>query len=317
MPDEFAARFRAVLDGSLPDDATTAFLLELSARGETAAEITMAARLVREHAIMFNGPEKALDVCGTGGDQSGTVNISTAVAILLAACGVPVAKHGNRSATSKAGATDVLEELGIPTDLAAIAAQQQLNELGICFLSAPRYHPVLARLAPLRRSLGQRTIFNLLGPLLNPAGVRHHLLGVFSPHWTRPLAEALQGLGSARAWVVHGDGLDELTVTGPSQIAELREGKITEWTLDPADYSLPLRAKAELRGGTAVDNARALRSMFEGESGAYRDITLLNTAAGLVIADKVADPGDGLVLAQGVLDSGRAAELLQRLSTKS
>jgi anthranilate phosphoribosyltransferase len=312
----FETQFQAVLDGMLPEAETASFLLDLAERGETAAEIFTAARLIRARAITFAGPENAIDVCGTGGDQAGTVNISTAVAILLAACGVPVAKHGNRAATSQAGATDVVAALGIATDLSPIEAEQQLREIGITFLSAPLYHPVLKRVAPLRKSLGQRTIFNLLGPLLNPAGVKRHLLGVFGAHWTRLLAEALRELGSTRAWVVHGDGLDELAISGPSQIAELRDGQLTEWTLEPADYGLQRWRKSDLQGGTARQNAAAMRALFAGAPGAYRDIVLLNSAAGLVIADKVPSLEDGLAMASDALDRGLAAALLQRLSNE-
>ena len=317
MTDAFTAQFSAILAGTLSPEETADFLVQLAERGETAAEITTAARLVRAHAITFTGPANAIDVCGTGGDRAGTVNVSTAVAILLAACGVPVAKHGNRSATSPAGATDVLAALGIATDLEAVAAQKQLQETGITFLSAPLYHPILAKLAPLRKTLGRRTIFNLLGPLLNPAGVKLHLLGVFDSAWTKPLAEALRDLGSRRAWVVHGDGLDELTVTGTSQIAELRDGVITEWVLDPVEYGLRHWLKSDLQGGSAIENAVALRALLAGAPGAYRDITLLNAAAGLVIADQVDHLAAGLVRATAALDDGSAARLLHELSGKT
>ena len=315
MPElDFSHQFAGVLAGTLPPADIKDFLLELAARGETIAELTEAAKQVRQRGIpLVAPPADAIDVCGTGGDQAGTVNVSTAVAILLAACDVPVVKHGNRAATSQSGATDVLQALGVQTDLNPATARKQLFELGITFLAAPNYHPALVSLAPLRKSLGQRTIFNLLGPLVNPAGVRRQLVGVFAPQWMRPMAETLRNLGSTAAWVVHGAGLDELTVTGSSQVAELRDGEIIEWILDPTDYGMRLWTQAALRGGTPMENAEALRAMLAGAAGAYRDITLLNAAAGLMIAGRATDLTAGLAMAESALDSGKAAELLDHL----
>ncbi len=258
-----------------------------------------------------------MDVCGTGGDARGTLNVSTAVALVVAAAGVPVAKHGNRAASSNSGATDVLQALGIATGLPPKSAETQLRDRNITFLAAPNYHPALVGLASLRRRIGRRTIFNLLGPLLNPGRVTRQLAGVYAAEWITPLAEALRDLGSQRAWIVHGDGLDEITASGTTQVARLHDGAIDTFVLNPRDYGVALSPPSAIAGGTPADNAAALTRLFEGQSGAYRDIVCLNGAAALVIAGKAAEFDEGLAICRRMLDDGLALALLRALQGDS
>ena len=314
-PEAAASAFAQIVDGGCEDAEIATFLQTMAARGETVAEVAAAARVLRARALTIAAPNGAIDVCGTGGDGKHTRNISTAVAIVVAACGVPVAKHGNRAASSRSGAADVLAALGIDTGMAPERVEACLAQLGIAFLFAARHHGAMARVAPVRRALGTKTIFNLLGPLANPAGVRHQLVGVYDARWVRPLAEVLRELGAERAMVVHGlDGMDELTVTGPSRAALLADGAITEFAVTPGDAGLGVHPPAVLTGGDPAENATALTALLGGEPGAYRDVVLLNAAAALQVAARAPDLGSGAALAAAAIDSGAARALLQRWS---
>lgn len=306
------AVFGLILSGRVEDAEIARFLVGLAERGETVEEIEGAARALRQRMVAVEAPPGAVDVCGTGGDGAHTRNISTAVAIVLASCGVPVAKHGNRAASSKSGAADVLSELGLNLDLEPQRVEASINEIGIGFLFAARHHPVMARVAPVRRALGRRTIFNLLGPLANPAGVDRQLVGVYDERWTRPLAEALQRLGAVHALTVHGDGgLDELALSGPSIGAELAGGKIEDRRMTPEDAGLQRHALEAIRGGTPAENAAALIALLEGRKDAYRDIVILNTAAALTVAGRAESLADGAHLAQIALDDGASRQKLE------
>jgi anthranilate phosphoribosyltransferase len=307
-----------VFDVIMSGDATPAqiggLLMALRVRGETVAEITGAARIMRAKALRIEAPAGAIDTCGTGGDGSGTFNISTAAAFVIAGAGVPVAKHGNRALSSKSGSADVLTALGvkIDADMALVKESLATNDLG--FLMAPRHHNAMRHVAGPRVELGTRTIFNLLGPLANPAGTKRQVVGVFAAQWVEPMAEVLGRLGAERAWVVHGsDGLDELTVTGPSVVAEWKDGKVHSFEVRPEDAGLARGAAADLKGGDATFNAAALRRVLGGETGAYRDIVVLNAAAALVVADKAGDLREGATLAATAIDTGKATAVLDRL----
>ncbi len=309
--DESEAAFGALLDGEVADEEIARFLTELSDRGETAAEIAGAARAMRARLIPVSAPANAIDVCGTGGDGHHTLNVSTAVALVVAACGVPVAKHGNRAASSKAGAADTLEALGLNLDRAAETAETTLGDLGICFLFAGKHHPAMARIMPIRRALGRRTIFNLMGPLANPAGVTRQLVGIARPDFVPIYADALARLGSERAFVVSGDeGLDELSLAGGNELAVVEHGEIRMervWAGDVGLASAPIEA---LRGGDPAHNAAALRRLLLGEPGAYRDAVLFNSAAALLVAGEVDDWHEGVEEAAEALDKGLANTLL-------
>ena len=299
--------FDDILSGRVEDAEIARFLGGLADRGETVPEIVAAARALRRRMIAVEAPKGAVDVCGTGGDGQHTRNISTAVSIVVAACGVPVAKHGNRAASSKSGAADVLSCLGLDLDLEPARVEASIREVGIGFLFAARHHPVMARVAPIRRALGTRTIFNLLGPLVNPAGVRRQLVGVFAAGWAVPLAEALGQLGTDRAMVVHGlDGLDELSITESSVAADISGRTLTEIRVAPADAGLPAHPLKDIRGGTPQENADALIRLLDGETGGYRDITVLNAAAALMVGGKAPSLAEGAGLAQQALDGGAA-----------
>jgi len=274
---------------------------------------------MRAHMLPVAAPDGAIDLCGTGGDGLGTLNISTAASFVIAACGVPVAKHGNRSASSRSGAADVLEALGVNINLDPQAAASVLAETGLVFLFAQTYHPAMKHVGHARKQIGRRTIFNLLGPLANPARVTHQLVGVFSSDWLVPYAEALKALGSRRAWIVHGkDGLDEISISGPTQIAVLDNGTVTTGELTPEDAGLGRSPLAEITGGNAAHNARALRHLLEaGTPGAYRDIVLLNAGAALMVAGVAKDVKDGVAKAAQALDSGAARAKLEALITAS
>ena len=308
---EAEAAFGAVLDGTVDDAEISRFLIELSDRGETAAEITGAARAMRARMIPISAPANAIDVCGTGGDGLHTLNVSTAVSLVVAACGVPVAKHGNRAASSKAGTADTFEALGLNLDRVAETAEQTLNDLGICFLFAGRHHPAMGRIMPIRKAIGRRTIFNLMGPLANPAGVRRQLVGIARPAYVPIYAEALLRLGSEHALVVSGDeGLDELSLAGGNELAEVRHGELAMRRAVPGDAGLPTAPVEAIRGGDPAHNAAALRRLLEGETGPYRDAVLFNAAAALMIADEVADWHAGVEEATEALDKGLALALL-------
>ena len=311
--DAAADAFARILDGDVDDAALAGFLVTLADRGETVTEIVAAARALRARQSFAPQVPDAIDVCGTGGDGRHSLNVSTAVSIVVAACGVKVAKHGTRAASSSSGAADVLAALGVP-ELPVDRLGPCLDAVGITFLHAARHHPAMARVAPVRRALGRRTIFNLLGPLANPAGVRRQLVGVFSPAWVEPLAQAFAQLGSDRAMVVHGDGYDELAVSGASGFAIADHGTVTIGSVTPQDVGLGLHPSAALAGGDAAYNAGRLRALLGGETGAYHDIVVLNAAAAL----RVADPALGWLPAAGrardALSSGAAADTLARWS---
>ncbi|EQB15639.1 anthranilate phosphoribosyltransferase [Sphingobium lactosutens] len=304
--------FDLLFDADLPDEDIKAFLVTMARRGETATEIAAAARAMRARMIAVSAPSGAIDVCGTGGDGHHTLNVSTAVSLVVAAAGVPVAKHGNRAASSKAGAADTLEALGLDLDRAATTAEATLADLGIGFLFAQNYHPALKRLGPIRRAIGERTIFNLMGPLANPANVRRQLVGIARPDYVPVYAQALAELGVDRAMVVSGDeGLDELSLAGGNAMAEVKDhALVAAHRLNAADLGLPNRPVSAIRGGDAAYNAAALRALLQGEPGAYRDAVLLNAAVALVVADAAADLREGLEEAAETLDRGLANALL-------
>jgi len=310
--------FDIIMSGSATASQLGAFLMALRLRGETVEEITGAARIMRVKALQVKAPRGSIDTCGTGGDGSGTYNISTATALVVAGCGVPVAKHGNKAMSSKSGAADVLAEMGVNLDATPRVIERSLTEANIGFLFAQRHHTAMKHVAAVRQELGIRVIFNLLGPLSNPAGAKRQLLGVFAREWLEPLARTLGSLGSEKAWVVHGsDGLDELTTTGPTFVAALESGKVNHFTINPDDAGLPLSAPGDLIGGDSKTNAAALRNLLAGEPSAYRDIVLLNAAAALVIADKTSSLREGVSLAATAIDNGRAANALDKLAAIS
>ncbi|WP_292959980.1 anthranilate phosphoribosyltransferase [Novosphingobium sp. UBA1939] len=303
--------FAAILDGSVPDDAIAAFLVALSERGETASEIAGAARAMRARMIPVKAPANAIDVCGTGGDGHHTLNVSTAVSLVVAACGVPVAKHGNRAASSKAGAADTLEALGLNLDRAAETAEETLADIGIGFLFAARHHPAMGRIMPIRKAIGRRTIFNLMGPLANPAQVARQLVGIARPAYVPIYADALARLGTARSFVVSGDeGLDELSLAGGNELADVTGAEIVMRRVAPSDADLPTAPIEAIRGGDPAHNAEALRRLLLGEPGAYRDAVLLNAAAALMVAGEARDWHEGVEEAAEAIDKGLAKALL-------
>jgi anthranilate phosphoribosyltransferase len=312
---------RAAFDVIMAGDATPAqiggLLIGLRVRGETVEEITGAARAMRARMHPIAAPAGAIDMCGTGGDASGTYNISTAATFVVAACGVPVAKHGNRAQSSTSGAADVLSELGVAIEADFDRVERALRETGITFLMAQRHHTAMRHVAPVRTELGTRTLFNLLGPLCNPAGVKRQLVGVFAPEWVEPVAQVLKRLGAEGAWVVHGGGLDELTTAGPTLVAELKDGTVRRFEVTPADAGLPEAPLSALKGGTAAVNAEALRGVLAGHPSPYRDVVVLNAAAALVVAGKAEDLRAGAALAAAAIDSGAAASVLARFAALS
>ena len=308
---EALAVFGDILDGRAAEDATRDFLVGLSDRGETAAEIAGAARAMRERMIPVSAPSGAIDVCGTGGDGHHTLNVSTAVSIVVAACGVPVAKHGNRAASSRAGAADTLEALGLDLDRAAATAEHTLGDIGICFLFAARHHPAMGRIMPLRRSIGRRTIFNLMGPLANPAQVGRQLVGIARPTYVPIYAEALARLGTERSFVVSGDeGLDELSLAGGNEVARVSGEDVRMGRVDAAQAGLGHAAIEAIRGGDATHNAARLRALLMGEHGPYRDAVLFNAAAALIVAGEADDWREGAEEAAEAIDKGLAKALL-------
>ena len=312
------ARFRDALELMTSDAASApqkaAFLALLRGRGETVSEITGAAQLLRERMVRVAAPAGAVDIVGTGGDGHGTYNISTAAAFVVAGCGVPVAKHGNRAVSSKSGASDVLAALGVKLEVSPAVVERGMAEAGAGFLWAPLHHPLMKAWGPVRAELGFRTIFNLLGPVCNPAGVKRQVVGVFDQVWIAPVAEVLRNLGSEHVWVVHGaDGLDELTTTGVTHGAELKNGQIRAFRVQPEDAGLARAKLPDLAGGDAAENAAALRGVLDGKAGAYRDIVLLNAAAALIVAGKAADLKGGVGMAMAAIDGGRARAALDNL----
>ena len=311
--DNAGAFFAACLRGAPTPAQVGAALTAMRMRGETLGEIVACARAMRAAAVQISPPYPTIDVCGTGGDGLHTLNISTAVGFVAAGGGLKVAKHGNRALSSRSGAADVLTELGV--DIAAPATTQlrALDEAGICFMFAQAHHGSMRHVSPIRAELGFRTIFNLLGPLTNPAGAQRQVVGVFAERWVAPLAEALRALGAERAWVVHGAGLDELTTTGETSVAELRDGQVRLFTVTPEAVGLPRAALADLTGGAPSENAAALRRLLAGEKGPYRDIVLLNAAAAFLVGETVETLREGVDLAAAVIDDGRAQGALDAL----
>jgi anthranilate phosphoribosyltransferase len=306
--------FEIMMSGHATPAQIGGLLMALRVRGETVDEIAGAVRAMRAKMVRLKAPEGAIDTCGTGGDGAGTLNISTGASLVAAACGVPVAKHGNRAMSSKTGAADVLAALGVNLDADMRLIERSMAEAGMGFMLAPRHHAAMRHVGPVRVELGTRTIFNLMGPLSNPAGASRQLVGVFARSWTAPLATVLGRLGAERAWVVHGsDGLDEITTTGATYVAELRRGAVHEFEVTPEEAGLPRAAAADLKGADAKTNARALAEMLDGKKGPYRDIVLLNAAAALVVAGKAKELSAGAALAAEAIDSGRAKAVLARM----
>ncbi|WP_068082919.1 anthranilate phosphoribosyltransferase [Polycladidibacter stylochi] len=306
--------FEIIMSGEATPAQIGGFLMGLRIRGETIDEISAAVDTMRAKMLRVDAPENAIDIVGTGGDSSGTYNISTCTAFVVAGCGLPVAKHGNRSLSSKSGSAEALAQLGINLDCTADQISNCIKQAGIGFMFAPNHHSAMKHVGPARMELGTRTIFNLLGPLANPAGVKQQMTGVFAPQWVVPLAQTLNQLGTERAWVVHGsDGLDEITTTGPTQVAELRGGTIKTFTISPQDAGLPQADPQDLKGGLPEENAAALRAVLEGERNAYRDIVLLNAAASLIVADEVPTLKDGVAVAADSIDNGSALQHLNKL----
>jgi anthranilate phosphoribosyltransferase len=306
--------FDAIFTGRLTEQDIIAYLAATADRKPTVDELVGAVTSMRHHMRSLKAPAGAIDLCGTGGDGLGTLNISTAVSFVVAGAGVTVAKHGNRSATSRSGAADTLEVLGVKVGLDPAHAQRVLADTGIVFLFAQYHHPAMKHVGAARKAVGRRTIFNLLGPLANPAQVKRQLIGVFSGDWLEPYAHALQALGSSHAIIVHGaDGLDEVSISGPTQTAMLKDGAITTGQITPEDAGLKRSPLAEIQGGDAAHNAAALTRLFDGETGAYRDIVLLNAACALMVAGRAKDVSSGVSLAAQALDSGAAKTKLQAL----
>jgi len=306
--------FSQILSGESTPAQTAGFLMALRVRGETVDEITGAVKAMRGKMLAVPPVVGAIDVVGTGGDASGSWNVSTLAGLIVAACGVPVAKHGNRAASSKSGAADILQALGVKIGLSPAEVMNCIGKTGFAFMVAPAHHPAMRHVAPVRTELGTRTIFNLLGPLSNPAGVKRILLGVFAESWLEPIAETLRDLGTERAWVIHGsDGLDELTTTGPTRVVELKDGAIRRFEINPEEAGIACAEPEALKGGEPSPNAAALLAVVGGEKNAYRDIAVLNAAAALVVAGKANSLRDGAETAATALDSGRVAELLQNV----
>ena len=306
--------FDNILSGEVTPSQMGAFLMALRVRGETVEEITGAVTAMRAKMTRVKAPDNAVDIVGTGGDGAGTYNVSTLASIITAACGVPVAKHGNRAASSKSGASDVLGALGVGIGVTPQAVEACLREAKIGFMMAQTHHLAMRHVGPTRVELGTRTIFNILGPLSNPAGVKRQVIGTFSASLLKPMAEVLRNLGSEKIWLVHGnDGLDELTTTGPTQVVALDQGEISSFTVTPEEAGLAVAKADDLKGGDPEFNARALRNVLAGEKGAYRDIALLNAAAALVVADKAKSLKDGVALGAKALDDGAAKATLDTL----
>ena len=311
--EESEAAFGLIMAGEATPAQIAGLLMAMRVRRETVAELTGAVRAMRARMSAVETPEGAMDVCGTGGDNAGTLNVSTAVTFIVAACGIPVAKHGNRALSSRTGGADVLAELGVNVDVPLDRLPAILRDTGCAFLFAPRHHAALRHAAGPRVELGTRTIFNLLGPLANPGRVRRQLTGVFDPTWARPMAETLRELGTEAAWIVHGQGLDELTLAADSQVVELRGGSLREFAVSPEAAGLTRAPVSAIRGGAAAENAASLQELLSGKPGAYRDTALLNAGAALLVADAVQDLREGVVSAAQAVDSGAALARLEAL----
>jgi anthranilate phosphoribosyltransferase len=311
---EAAHAFDRMMSGEATPSQMGGLLMALRVRGETIDEITGAVTTMRAKMLPVEAPAEAVDVVGTGGDASGSYNISTCAAFIVAGAGVPVAKHGNRALSSRSGAADVLTALGVRIDLEPPAITRCIAEAGVGFMFAPAHHPAMKNVGPTRVELGTRTIFNLLGPLSNPAGVKRQMIGVFSKQWVEPIAHVLKNLGATRAYVVHGsDGLDEITTAGPTSVAALEDGAVRTFEITPEEVGLRKTQPDTLRGGDAEHNAQALKAVLEGRDGPYRDIAVFNAAAALVVAGRARDLKQGVALAQKSIDSGEAEGSLDRL----
>ncbi len=313
--DEAELAFSILFDGEATPSQIGGLLMAMRTRGETVNEYAAAAAVMRSKCNAVRAPAGAMDIVGTGGDGKGTLNISTATAFVVAGAGVIVAKHGNRNLSSKSGAADALGQMGINVMVGPKVVEKALNETGIGFMMAPMHHPAIAHVMPTRQELGTRTIFNILGPLTNPAGVKRQLTGAFSRELIRPMAETLGVLGAERAWLVHGsDGTDELTITGVSWVAALEDEAVKEVELHPEDAGLPVHPFDEIVGGTPEENSVAFRALLDGEHSAYRDAVLLNSAAALVVADSASDLREGVAMAAESIDSGKAKEKIAALA---
>jgi len=310
--------FQIIMSGGATPAQIASLLTGLRMKGENISELTGAAEALRTKALRLHVPnelqQSIVDTCGTGGDGKGSYNISTTVAIVVAACGVPVAKHGNKAVSSRSGSANVLTELGVNIETDEKTTLAALEEAGICFMMAPRYHKAMRHVAPIRQELGLRTIFNLLGPLINPSRPTRQLMGVFSQKWVEPIAQTLKELGTERAWVVYGaDGMDEITLTDKTFVAELKDGEVTTFTITPEQFGLERVEEKALMGGDAAYNARAFKELLFGKEGAYRDIVLLNSAAALIVGGVVETIEEGVIKAADAIDSGRAKETLASL----
>jgi anthranilate phosphoribosyltransferase len=312
--EESTQAFDRMMSGEATPSQMGGLLMALRVRGETVDEITGAVRTMRAKMLAVEAPDDAIDVVGTGGDASGSYNISTCAAFIVSGAGVPVAKHGNRALSSRCGAADVLATLGVRIDLAPDAISRCIREAGIGFMFAPAHHPAMKHVAATRVELGTRTIFNLLGPLSNPARVKRQMVGVFSRQWVEPIAHVLKNLGSERAIVVHGsDGLDEITTAGPTRVASFENGAVRAFDLSPEDFGFPKMRSDALRGGDAKENAAALLDVLKGKKGPFRDVAILNAAAALVVAGRASDLQGGILIAKKSIDSGEAEGRLERL----
>jgi anthranilate phosphoribosyltransferase len=313
--DEAETAFRVLFEGEATPSQIGGLLMTLRTRGETVEEYAAAAAVMRAKCRAVRAPVGAMDIVGTGGDGKGTLNISTATAFVVAGAGVTVAKHGNRNLSSKSGAADALTQMGIDVMVGPDVVERALDEVGIGFMMAPMHHPAIAHVMPTRAELGTRTIFNILGPLTNPAGVKRQLTGAFSTEMLRPMAETLQTLGSEAAWLVHGsDGTDEIAISGPTAVVVLKDGVIEETEVHPEDAHLPIHPFEDILGGTPEDNGRAFKALLAGETGAYRDAVLLNSAAALVIAGTASSLAAGVDIATQSIDSGAAREKVEGLA---
>ncbi len=311
---EAATAFEAIMSGAATEAQVGALLMGMRVRGETVEEIAGAARALRARAVRVTAPEGAIDTCGTGGDAKGTHNISTCAAFVVAGAGVPVAKHGNRSISSRSGSADVLAALGVNIECGPETITHCIETCGLGFMFAPAHHASMRQVAKVRTELGTRTLFNLLGPLANPAGTKYQIVGVFGEEWVEPIAHVLGRLGAERAWVVHGsDGLDELTTTGISHVAVLDGGKVSTFKISPRNAGLPEAKPEDLIGGDAVENAAHIRAVLGGQEGALRNIVLLNAAAALLVGGKAKTLRDGVTLAARSIDSGKARAVLEAL----
>ncbi|TQV67884.1 anthranilate phosphoribosyltransferase [Aliiroseovarius halocynthiae] len=309
------AAFEELFEGRATPAQIGALLAAMRARGESVAEYSAAAAVMRAKCAKVNAPEGAMDIVGTGGDGMGTLNISTATAFVVAGAGVTVAKHGNRNLSSKSGAADALTEMGVNVMVGADVAERAINEVGIGFMMAPMHHPAMKHVMPVRQEMGCKTIFNILGPLTNPAGAKRQLTGAFAADLIFPMAETLQALGSEKAWLVHGaDGMDEISITGATSVAALEGGKIHAREIHPEDAGLPVHPLASILGGEPAENAVAFRALLDGDASAYRDAVLFNAAAALVVADKVSDLKSGVEIAAESIDSGAAKAKIEALA---